>query len=347
MRFGILFFLFVTSMAQADLLTISQELARGEQHSIRNLHQWQDSLPKQAAACTRDYGKIFADGVYNISISLGYNDSPESGFVLDQETFQMLTSALTSPCVDPLDTVCGFSPTERPYASVSVFEKQVYPYEAFGVSDAKIRIEIAQASWSNVDAENFLGNELRAEQIQTSKAAEAQFLESLSGQGRAKCDLCVYMGHARNGGGPDFYPVPLAWANSKRKPNYAFYLKERLGFRKLIGALNQRNPAQPGVLALLGCNSLSKFYPINRRVCENPTSNCKGKSLRDFSNQLGFVLTDDLSWPSNRSSYFAATLEAALSFKCRSSWEKNYLEISGKGAKPESYRLLGRFLSVD
>lgn len=311
---------------------------------MRNFSGWEKSRPEEALKCKKAYQSYFKDGVFRITIGLGYHDSPAQGMALDQETESMLLESLTSPCKDPLDTICGFQIIERPFASSTILER-TSPYGYFlEMPDPKFRIEIAHSSWSQIDRENFSGGQLRTEQIQTSEYSQELFFESIAGQSRPPCQLCIYMGHSRNGGGPDFKPVPLDWSHSGRKPIYANYLKNRTNFRRLISSLESRNPKLPMTLALLGCNSLPNFFGKKNRVCALGKESCSPKSLADFTSTVGLVLSEKLSWPSSRPIYFAAILDSFLGLKCDSSIQANTEAIQKKTDGKESYRAIGQIL---
>ncbi len=330
--------------ASSDLSSYASEFARAPQKSIRNLSGWKDRDPRQAASCLAGFKKYFQDGTLNITFSLGYHDWPLAGKTRDQESFRMVQQALTAPCQSNFDSVCGFSIVDQPWASALIFEKTLPNYPELEIQSPKIRIEMAYSSWSTVDAENFSGKMVRSEQSQLSSLNEDLFFGSIAGQERAPCDICIYMGHARNGGGPDFLPVPYEWSTESRKPIYSYYLKNRAGFKKLLSAIEKRTPEDSPLVAFLGCNSFKKFYSTKVKICRQSGNDCAQKSLSDYSEKMGFLLTDDLSWPANRSLYFAAALEGALSLKCRPEWNSNFNKVSEKSNPAENYRLIGNFL---
>lgn len=335
----------LTSLATTqELIQHAQNFSRAPQYSVRNLPGWEKAKPEAAQKCKKAYQNYLQDGVLRITIALGYHDWPAKGFTLDQETHLMIVDALTSPCKDQLDSVCGFSIVDRPFSNSTVLEK-ISPYGYFlDLPDPKIRVEIAHSSWSNHDRDNFIQKELRNEQIQTSEITERLFFESISGTHRPPCELCIYMGHSRNGGGPDFRPVPFEWSNKERKPIYSYYLKQRSNYSRLISSLQSRNPNLPLTLALLGCNSLPHFYGKKNRVCADSLSPCTAKSLSDFSSTTGLILSEKLSWPSSRPLYFAAVLESFMGLKCPQSIQANIESINRQSQGKESYKILGEIL---
>ena len=137
------------------------------------------------------------------------------------------------------------------------------------------------------------------------------------------------MGHARNGGGPDFRPVPLAWRDGRNEPIYSYYLRQRVNYHKMLDSLSTSS-ARPKLLAILGCNSMRKFYQ---------------SGLDAFTDTTGFMLSGELSWPQNRPGYLGLLLDGIFSQRCRSAWSKNLRDLDRAFAKKEQYRLYGRFLN--
>jgi len=69
-------------------------------------------------------------------------------------------------------------------------------------------------------------------------------------------DVVFYVGHSRNGGGPDFYPPHLTTAGLVE---YPWYEKNAPGVPFLVQALNTRVQGKLQMLGLMSCSSQSHF----------------------------------------------------------------------------------------
>lgn len=74
-------------------------------------------------------------------------------------------------------------------------------------------------------------------------------------------DLVVYVGHSRNGGGPDFRPPYVV----KGKVYYPFYHRERDGAHRMVRAIKDPN-RRAQILAMMSCDSSEHFLRELRRA---------------------------------------------------------------------------------
>ncbi|HRO67672.1 MAG TPA: hypothetical protein PL182_08925, partial [Pseudobdellovibrionaceae bacterium] len=116
-----------------------------------------------------------------------------------------------------------------------------------------------------------------------SERAEAVFLNSLKDS-----DLVVYVGHSRDGGGPDF-KVPRL--NGSRV-DYPYYRANRPGLKKLLSALKSGHRRARG-LAILSCDS-TKFFrgPIQKAAPGLTTMTIAGQVYSEDLLAEGLVAMD-------------------------------------------------------
>ncbi len=300
---------------------------------------------KGESVCKTNYDKWFADGVLEVSLTMGYLDNSKSGATHDRKGFSEVRALLLRPCAEVRGTICGFKrvPNDLP-DNITVLEKTIRNYVAGG-RQLKIRIVLGYSSSSESDATNVGASGVITErQNALSTNAEEQYYGSISGvssQGKpiTRCEVCAYIGHARDGGGPDFRPVPYSWRDQDNEPEYRFYRENRTGYRRLLA--NLVVSAQQGggqLISVMGCKSASHFY--ENKICPVEAPNCAAVSLSDFASHTGFMVSDLLSWPQNRDQYLGALLDTVTGLKCRDALDRN-LDSLGRLPNPEAYQILG------
>ncbi|MFV8248234.1 hypothetical protein [Bdellovibrio bacteriovorus] len=217
----------------------------------------------QRNACYKRYGTIINDNTLDIRIAIGYFDWTTGSNVhysgrsygvspsLDIGAYEALKDLLTSSCGGKA-RFCGFRKDPQ---NSSLFTREVT------IHGKKVlaRVEIRFSSASEILSDNL--GKYRDTQAQRSRYAEDFFSRSLR-----EADAVFYFGHARNGGGPDFYPpVFLPGTN---KLNYSGYYKaKRPGFNKMLNALGSSRQAP--VIGLMACASRDHFLRRTRAVAPN------------------------------------------------------------------------------
>lgn len=208
-------------------------------------------------SCKAFYDKVYADGTVSFSVGLGYFNTEDDDYtymgkdygdaVLDPYAYKAYLNTLTSRCGARNPTkACGFSGR-----SGTLSKSMKTP------SGRKINvvIHIANGAASTQNSTNANSNgDMSAAQLQQSKYARSVFFGGIQNG----TDVAIYMGHARSGGGPDFYAPRLL---SNGHVNYASYKKQREGIGTLVSALKKATSAghSPKVVAILACNSAGLF----------------------------------------------------------------------------------------
>lgn len=307
------------------------------QRSLYNAPQWYGAAAAEYGACRAQYDSWFADGVMDISLVMGYHDRPGRS-PRDQEDFAKVKELLTRSCWGVSNGLCEFSwvPNDLP-DNITVLEKKIENYQ--GGAPFRIRVTLGYSSATLEDHSN-VGPDgvISATQARFSNAAEEQFFGSLRA---GTCEVCAYMGHARDGGGPDFRPVPLTWRDGRGAPIYSKYKRQRTNYRRLLESVQRSPVASRQLIAILGCASMDHFYA--HKLCPVEAPGCQPVSLNDFAASKGFYLSDLLSWPQNRDQYLGLLLDGVVGLKCRSAVDRNTPKLRGL-PRPEAYEFLGSFL---
>jgi len=197
------------------------------------------------------------DTEIDVSISLGYMDDQLLGndLVDDYYAAPLIRDQLTSQCRYPGVSACGF---EQEPDDASVFRKRL---ELIGPDGQKrfryVRVRIFRSSASPSDKKNN-SSEYKQDQEDITASAREFFADSLK-----HSDMVLYIGHARDGGGPDFAPPKL-----RKKPpttDLAWYRKNHPGTNLMYGALRETS-TPPKMIGIFACYAKDHFYQGLRKV---------------------------------------------------------------------------------
>lgn len=326
-------------VASADLGDHLYRLSKRGQRSLLNQNNWRGSNPSEYQRCRQTYQRMFRDGVLRLNINLGYLDDNQR--LMNRTQFSEVYSALQRSCYHSDDKACGFKRiVGSRHGRRAVFQRSLRANLGNGVKTYKVRVALTDSSPYSYDSEAFDGGRINRKQRRYTKLAERDFYGSLA-KGSAACDVCVYFGHARDGGGPDFGPVPYSLRLRNGKPNYDRYRALAPGYRKLLRALTKSKGSAPSMVALFGCYTKRHFW--KRRKCLYNKPGCAPTSLSAFSGETAFLMSRELSWPQNRDYTLGALLDSVLNLKCGSALRSNLKRL--RGLHPtESFGVYGRFL---
>ncbi len=228
-----------------------------------------------AEKCDSSFVRFTQDNELTILIALGYIDfsggqdftSSNSslyhyGDVLDPDAKTAFESALTRGCTtagkskNTQTFACGFS------KSGNTFSKKIK--NRFTGKSMKVRIKLVSSAVSSNDQSNKTTH--ASEQQRQSQQAHNLFLSGLQTN-----DVVLYLGHARSGGGPDFYPPQLL---KNGHVNYGYYRSTQPGLKSMLGALN--GAAGADVIGIFACkstglfaSSVSKYSPSSALITAN------------------------------------------------------------------------------
>ena len=252
------------------------------------------SFDKTQLQCRKFYGQVQKKQALDVRIALGYFDDTtgketklKSGASrgyspsLDIVNFNALRSAITTDSHGVDQKLCGFKEVSS-RQGLSILERKTAVHGTFST----VRITLTQPSASYFFAANT--GPLKATQKNLSRQSEENYF---GGMGSA--DIVFYIGHSRNGGGPDFNPPLLDAGHEVRYTGY--YERKEPGLEKLLTALAPRVNSEV-IVGLFSCLSLDHFSrPLleqnpNRKLILTDTV---GKALSDYTTvtlgALGFL----------------------------------------------------------
>jgi len=221
-------------------------------------------------ACLARYRAIREDGVIDVRIVFGYKDVRPARFVGDRYERLMILSYLMLPCPPGL-LACGFS---RDPHDAELFTRPL----VIDGRRLKARVRVVHASAGPDDRENRNRDFFQAWQTQRARMA---FLDGIR-----EADAVFYVGHSRDGGGPDFAPPRLGRENHV---DYAWYRKRRPGEKAMLAALTAPREGSLHLLGLLSCAS-SGFFTREIRAVAPRTGLLTSDRLLYYSDSLRNLL---------------------------------------------------------
>jgi hypothetical protein len=252
------------------------------------LHQAQDQLKQlppsaetdgsQTLSCQKTYAKIYQNRTVDIRLAFGYFDvSEEGGYPFgpynlgnnvstDSYAAEGMRRVLTERCQGELQA-CGFRDEGKGVLTKVITTPDRQAHE--------IVLHLSHASVGLSYQENT--TIYTGEQKDQTAIGEQNFFGGLD-----EAQVVLYLGHARNGGGPDFNPPHLA-ANGH--PNYnGYYLVKKPGLSRMTRILSG-TPNQPALIGILACLSQNHFAGPLLRAAPN-TATILTKELFDYNNIL-------------------------------------------------------------
>lgn len=217
--------------------------------------------PDENRQCSEFHARSTRDQILDIRYALGYFDESKGesylygGFAwgnaasMDEGVWLGIRKVLMGPCVNESRRLCGFSEitpeAERRRNGKTVLAR---PIQIQGRS-VEVRLTLTYASASPFYERN--KTVLKDKQDRFTAASEENFFDGLR-----RADYVFYMGHSRNGGGPDFNPPRL---NSIGRDDYmGYYRKVFPGRTRMLGELSKKQ--NPDVtVGLFSCDSALHF----------------------------------------------------------------------------------------
>jgi hypothetical protein len=242
-----------------------------------------------ARVCKDKWIDFYSHEPVDVRIVFGYQDSDDDSLAGDGLQRQAMVDRITAKCAeDNLVQACGFS---RSPDDADVFERNVRG------PDAKMhtmRVRLTASSYSSSDAIN---RAFSVEQAQKTEQATKVFYEGLK-----EADMLLYVGHARDGGGPDFKP---ARRNTAGKIDYPWYRENTPGVDELTKQL-MTSGKTPKIMGFFACES----------------ERWRAR-LRNYASKSGLILSATPKMPLEVGVAQAfATLDSAIWQRCGSSFDK-------------------------
>jgi hypothetical protein len=261
---------------------------------------------KSEARCQAAYRRLYSQGQLSISIVYGYNDQRPYSHVIDGDERAILHDALVSPCRDQFDRLCGFSEDAS-----GVLHKQI---EGVDGENVNVGLRLRASSVSSDDNANRVS--LKDRQTQATAASRAEFARSLK-----EDDVVFYIGHARNGGGPDFRPPLL---NGEGKVDLLRYQTKKEGLKLMTAGL-----ARATRLKLLGV-----FACLSNRHFSD--------SLLRVRSDVGYLLAGEVTKPTPMNFALWGVLHSVLGRSCEKAMAAA-VSVPNVGVTPASFTLTGFF----
>jgi hypothetical protein len=258
-----------------------------EVHRLQGLRSVTTGDLNAPESCRNRYIKMFGDKYVSISLGFGYGDVDDRSVALDALMFDAFVRKLVAPC--PLGvSACGFL---RDTKDPSLFQR--YVFAPTGDDHYLVSLRITRASLSSNDLNNTTVN--KDKQMQACLAARDKFMGEVS----RGTDIAFYVGHSRDGGGPDFCPA-VRLPNDH--VNYDYYQKHKEGIKDLTLAMSAAVKAgRPNhVIGSFSCSSQQHFE----------------KRLRAANPKAGFFLTSRLVSFSQVAAEAYTSLDSVLHQRC-------------------------------
>lgn len=263
--------------------------------------------PDADNSCRRAYARVNAANYHRIVLAFGYGDSTPGDVVYDHYAYEVLKNKLLAPCRGTAATLCGFAKLGN---DNSVLRKRVANPDGRSRRTIDIKLIIGSVGPSNSD-----NTDRWSAGLQNYVCRMAS--ESFHNEVKNGPNTVIYMGHSRNGGGPDFCP-PTKTADGNHV-NYRHYQARREGIKGLTTSLREAQAAgkTTDLVALMSCDSRLHFY---RRL--NAAAPKTGFMLTSRSITFNHVFHDTLN-----------VLAGAIEQKCQDPMEMLFLESESHGVK--------------
>lgn len=247
--------------------------------------------------CDRRYNTILNDRKIDIRISFGYFDWSTGSDIgsqnlnfgkspsVDLGAYKSMQNTLTAPCQTEM-SVCGFTASTQEvglYTKTLVIRGETYTAE----------VRMSQPSVSEFYNENLAQKE---QQQAKSDATRDFYVKSLQ-----EADYAIYIGHSRNGGGPDFYP-PILKEDGHADYN-GYYLPKKIGLKTILEAFKSSSRQAP-MMALFSCDSKDHFL----------------SQLQAVAPRTGFVTSTRVDTINNLFAASLGSMDALLRGQCQKSF---------------------------
>lgn len=239
----------------------------------KTIDDYLDSMDKRASAtgnresvsnqqCSAYHEVYTRDRVIDLRYALGYFDDSRGetiefagydwgmGASSDEGVWIAIREVLKAPCSNGNRRLCGFTEltpeADRARNGLTVLSRQM---EVQG-RQVDVRFSLTYASASPFYKRNL--GALRDKQERFTRTSEENFFEGIR-----SADYAFYMGHARNGGGPDFNPPRLT---SAMKPDYyGYYRKQFPGLNRMLKEV-RASGNKDVTLGIFSCDAKLHFH---------------------------------------------------------------------------------------
>lgn len=260
--------------------------------------------------CTRKWSKLTVDATLEMVVAMGYYEAEVMNelHAADQSFANTLVGYLTRPCLDAHYHACGFHEVSRSrlpehFITYGFRELKKQGTDRFG-KPLLFRLKIIHSSVHWLDKINRLDQ--RKLQDQKSQSALDEFYDGIR-----NADVVFYNGHARDGGGPDFF-IPKLTSEHSTHVDYGWYRANKPMIKELIEQL-ENNETQIALLGLFACQTLPHF----------------AKSIQQADPDLGLIGSFHVTPKNILELALMGAIDATIGQKCQKAFEES-LHVSNQ-----------------
>ena len=253
------------------------------------MDQCDEINPTASEACLRRYRKVYGDSLLNISIGFGYFDHGHPSHIVHDVAMRaaFVEALLTTPCPPNL-SACGFR--RDPDDADKLYKEVINPW------GRTHRVELALTSGAlSSNNEQNTNPYNRQRQAEYCEMATKRFMDNVK-EGN---EVVLYVGHSREGGGPDFCP-PKLLPNKQR--DYGYYRSKKPGHTRMLKALDhakQKGKMQE-IIGMLSCQTHGHFFD----------------SYSSRAKETGFIMSHADTLSTHQLINLYGTLNSVLTQKC-------------------------------
>jgi hypothetical protein len=234
--------------------------------------------PIADADCQTDYLSLMANPEINVTVAYGYFDVAD-GTTWDNRILNQFLTTMTSPCKTWHTKSCGFKKTGKgPF----VLTRKMTGPDGL-IKTVKINVDAPSVSTDN---KSNMSNPLQKTKSQTVKD---MYLKGLRNS-----EVTLYLGHSRDGGGPDFDPPRMNGTHV----DYDWYHNNPKDKKEMLNVLAE-NPNKARIVGFFSCSSIRWF----------------SKGVSSGAPASGFIGTDDTYWTSAFDQVYPF-IEKIFSYQC-------------------------------
>jgi|GEM_PF-6076398 len=238
----------------------------------------------------------------------------------DQAEVSILKAKFLKPCPNSSAFACGFTEMTGSQGAGLRGARLAKTIKGPNGDLKNVIMEFIHSSDTNSDRENRLVSNFNlpsASQRLVSEAAEKQFLG-----GFREADVLIYLGHARAGGGPSFFPPVLKMGLSEDPVNYGYYTSSQNSFGDMVKAFEDSS-TPPKVFGLFACKSAPLFAGG-----KNSLSQRLQAALADRGTL--FLGTSSLTTSNSDLGNYLGLMDSLLGLRCGAGFKRSTaIEIGG------------------
>lgn len=236
-------------------------------------------FPIADADCQNDYLTLMSKTEINVTVAYGYFDNSTDGSTWDAGSLTKFLNTMTAPCKTWHTKACGFKKTGKgPY----VLTRLMTGPDGL-IKTVKITVDAPSVSTNNTT------NMSDPNQKTKSLAVKNMYLNGLRNS-----EVTLYLGHSRDGGGPDFDPPKMNGTHV----DYDWYHANPKDKKEMLNVLAE-NPNKARIVGFFSCSSIRWF----------------SKGVASGAPGSGFIGSDNTYWTSAFDQIYPF-IEKIFSYQC-------------------------------